>query len=252
MPSYTDRRSSLGLQSPQSKYSNIRFSKCNEAPFGDANMDAAMLTTSPLPSPSSNSVDALRSPTLARPCLPSSVQCGDTPHRLNSTAEAPEVFIVDPVNYSDHIGSVTSPHPSIGSDGLWHQPQLYISDDPIIDRLLHHYSLYVANLLQPLSHPRNPYQSIYMPIALESLQQPSPGRPIPALNLKRCLFHSIIATSAFHLHTCNSFASSFCKMGIVHRQIALRCMQLAIERDTSHCYYKEFMIALLSLITIGV
>jgi hypothetical protein len=41
-------------------------------------------------------------------------------------------------------------------------------------------------------------------------------------------------------------------MGIMHRQLALQCMQLAIVEGTSQTNYKEFMTALLSLITIGV
>ena len=251
-PHYTDRRSSIELQSLQSEYSNIRPLEDSEILFSDMNTDAAVISTPPHSSALSDSVDALRSPTLAGPCLPPSAQDWDTLLGLNSTAEGATAFNNDAVNYLDHISPVTSPPTSIGLNGLWRQPQPYISDDPTVDWLFRHYPLNVANLLQPLSHPRNPYQSIYVPIALETLQEPSFGRHIPTQSLKRCLFHSIIATAAFHIHSCNDSAPSFHRMGIVHRQFALRCMQLAIQQGISRSHYREFMMALLSLITIGV
>ena len=134
---------------------------------------------------------------------------------------------------------------------LCRQPQQHMSDYPETDALLHHYSANVSDILQPLFHPDNPYRSIYVPAALEGLFGSESTIKVAVPNVKRCIFHSLIATAAFHLSGCNS-APKYHKIGIRHRQVALQCMQLALNEGRSQVYYRHFMVALFSLITIGV
>lgn len=135
---------------------------------------------------------------------------------------------------------------------LIRQPQIYLSEDPKTNSLFHHYSLHVADILQPLSHPSNPYLSIYVPAAIEGLSEVLKAARVAAPSVKLCTFHALVATAAFHLHSCNSFSTQYHNIGVVHRQIALQCMQLALGDDINKSSYKDLMMAMLSLITIGV
>jgi hypothetical protein len=135
---------------------------------------------------------------------------------------------------------------------LWSQPQAHICDNPETNLLFKHYSLHVANILQPLSHIGNPYRSLYVPAALEgSMEALAPAKSADQ-NVRLCIFHSLVATAAFHMSSCNSFLHKYHKTGILHRQMALRYMQLALAKGTSQSEYRHFMVALCSLLTIGV
>ncbi|KAJ5134303.1 hypothetical protein N7526_005668 [Penicillium atrosanguineum] len=129
---------------------------------------------------------------------------------------------------------------------------MHICDNPETNLLFHHYSLYVANVLQPLSHIENPYRSLYVPAALEgSVDVLFPAKNVAA-SVRLCIFHSLVATAAFHMSSCNPAQSGYHKTGILHRQKALRCMQLALAEGASQSSYRHLMVALCSLLTIGV
>jgi hypothetical protein len=132
------------------------------------------------------------------------------------------------------------------------QPQAHICDNAETNFLFKHYSLHVANILQPLSHIGNPYRSLYVPSALEgSMEALCPAKSADQ-NVRLCIFHSLVATAAFHMSSCNSCLHKYHKTGILHRQMALRYMQLALAKGTSQSEYRHFMVALCSLLTIGV
>lgn len=133
---------------------------------------------------------------------------------------------------------------------LWNQPQTRICDKPETELLFNHYSLHVANILQPLSHIGNPYRSLYVPAALEGSMETLAKHAAP--NVRLCIFHSLVATAAFHMSSCNPSLHRYHKTGILHRQMALQCMQLALTEGTSQSNYRQFMVALCSLLTIGV
>lgn len=133
---------------------------------------------------------------------------------------------------------------------LWNQPQTRICDNPETRLLFNHYSLYVANILQPLSHIENPYRSLYVPAALEGSMETPAKNDAPSVRL--CIFHSLVATAAFHMSSYNPRLHRYHKIGILHRQMALRCMQLALAEGTSQSNYRQFMVALCTLLTIGV
>jgi hypothetical protein len=104
------------------------------------------------------------------------------------------------------------------------------SRDTLINTLLRHYVQDVANVLQPIKHPRNTYSSIYATTAL-AVAQRMPWQPlhrdlrIP--NSKVALLYSLLTSSAFQLrgHDDNheaDFLARYCRnQAISHLQLAL-------------------------------
>jgi hypothetical protein len=73
---------------------------------------------------------------------------------------------------------------------------------PLAGILMNNYVHNIADLLQPISHPQNPYRSIYVPSAIRGstnllLNLGDSGQKIPSSNV--AIFYSLMATSAFHL-----------------------------------------------------
>lgn len=133
------------------------------------------------------------------------------------------------------------------------QPQFFLLEGPKTNALFDYYSTRVAHVLQPLSHPGNPYQSIYVPLAIQGASEIRQFATMVAPCVKLCTFHAIIATAAFHMHGSDlSGGSEYYKIGSLHRQMALKCMQLALLDETLQSNYQLFMTAMMSLLTIGV
>ncbi|KAK1855344.1 hypothetical protein CCHR01_01964 [Colletotrichum chrysophilum] len=131
-----------------------------------------------------------------------------------------------------------------------------ISGDAVIDRLMHHYAEHVAVMLQPIQHPQNPYRQLYVPAALEaasSLTSPAQLRlQVPKATVKSVIFHSLLASSAFHLWNCLPSQVRYHQIGARHRQQALLLLQSAISLEMPTAEYKTLMVAMLSLVTIDV
>lgn len=131
-----------------------------------------------------------------------------------------------------------------------------ISGDAVIDRLMHHYAEHVAVMLQPIQHPQNPYRQLYVPAALEaasSLTSPAQLRlQAPKATVKSVIFHSLLASSAFHLWNCLPSQVRYHQIGARHRQQALLLLQSAISIEMPTAEYKTLMVAMLSLVTIDV
>lgn len=131
------------------------------------------------------------------------------------------------------------------------QPVQHMSEFSETNALFCHYSVNVTDILQPLFHPDNPYRSFYVPAAVEGLFGSETTVRAEVPNVKKCIFHSLIATAAFHLSGHN-LAPKYHKIGIRHWQRALQCMQLALMEDSPVVTYRNCMVALFSLVTIGV
>ncbi|KAI1373804.1 fungal-specific transcription factor domain-containing protein [Hypoxylon crocopeplum] len=74
--------------------------------------------------------------------------------------------------------------------------------ESLVGILLQHYEGCVANILQPVMHPRNTYSSIYVPRAISAFKKISWESPRPNSGVSACeiaLFFSVLASSAFHL-----------------------------------------------------
>ncbi|KAE8327746.1 fungal-specific transcription factor domain-containing protein [Aspergillus sergii] len=132
------------------------------------------------------------------------------------------------------------------------QPQMFLSSSRKANELFHHYVTNVADILLPVTHPGNPYRSLYAPAALEGSLYIESGPFKAAPNIGLCIFHSLISSSAFHLHRCYEFNSEYHHLGIVHRQLALESLQMVLMKEVPLLDYKTILVALLSMVTIGV
>ncbi|KAE8377105.1 fungal-specific transcription factor domain-containing protein [Aspergillus bertholletiae] len=139
-----------------------------------------------------------------------------------------------------------------GEAPILQQPQLVMSSSGEANKLFHHYVINIADILLPVSHPGNPYRSLYAPAALEGSLYFESGPFNAAPNIGLCIFHSLLSTSAFHLHRCYGFNSEYHNLGIIHRQIALQSLQMVLMEEVPQLDYKTLLVALLSMITIGV
>ncbi|KAF6814494.1 hypothetical protein CSOJ01_04045 [Colletotrichum sojae] len=126
-----------------------------------------------------------------------------------------------------------------------------ISGDPIVDKLMHHYAEHVTVLLQPIQHPQNPYRQLYIPAALEAASGWLSGVIIAKATVQSVIFHSLVASSAFHLWGCTPSQTKLHLIGARHHQQALRLLQSAIGPDTLTSEYKMLMVAMLSLFMSG-
>ncbi|KAH8879203.1 hypothetical protein GQ53DRAFT_586424, partial [Thozetella sp. PMI_491] len=129
---------------------------------------------------------------------------------------------------------------------------LSLSGDRHIDELMHHYIVHVADLLQPIRHPENPYRNLYAPAALEAASS-LVRRPLTTkAKAHSVLYHSLLSSSAFHLWSCNPRNSKYHEIGTQNRQRALALLHSAITPTKPPTDYKSLLMAMLSLVTIGV
>lgn len=126
-----------------------------------------------------------------------------------------------------------------------------------MEKLLSHYILRVADILQPVYHPQNPFRSIHAQYAIVSSTKPlfdqSHGAGSESIS-HRVIFHSILSTAAFHLrgrsdarHPAWEFYDN---LGRCLRLQALKDLQQAIAEpsldEEAHC---ARLSAILTLVT---
>lgn len=119
--------------------------------------------------------------------------------------------------------------------------------------LMYHYMDNVADLLQPVLHPSNPWRTTYFPFALEGcpelfLSQNS----TPSSYASVALFHSLLSSAAFHLRNVTGDAKRFHKLGLQHRAKSLQALNTALVRQKDSQLYTVHLTAMLSLVTIDV
>ncbi|CAG9983154.1 unnamed protein product [Clonostachys byssicola] len=130
-----------------------------------------------------------------------------------------------------------------------------LSGDPEIDMLLHHYIINLADLLQAVHHPQNPYRQLYAPAALESVSGTALSTPAsfsPKSIINTAIYHSILAASAFHMWQSNPLQRAFHHVASQHRQKALFFLQTALDTMRPGAEYRLLLIAMLSLVTVDV
>lgn len=142
------------------------------------------------------------------------------------------------------LQSRTSPHLELS---------LPLFQDCETSTLMYHYMDNVADLLQPVLHPSNPWRTTYFPFALEGcpelfLSQNSS----PSSYASIALFHSLLSSAAFHLRNVTGDAKRFHKLGLQHRAKSLQALNTALIRPTDSQLYTVHLTAMLSLVTIDV
>ncbi|KAF9891690.1 hypothetical protein FE257_003702 [Aspergillus nanangensis] len=114
--------------------------------------------------------------------------------------------------------------------------------------LMDHYTQDVVHLMQPVFHPRNPFRTIYLPVAIKGLSEieatTTCGRVHPA---SITVFHSLLSAAAVSLQSRQSGADALRDLACHHRQRALITLRSALETQSSS--YKDLMTAILSLVS---
>jgi arginine metabolism regulation protein II len=126
------------------------------------------------------------------------------------------------------------------------------SGDRTMDMLMHHYTVNIASLLQPISHPQNPYRDLYVPAALEVAAISLPSVDVEQGTIHTALFHSLLASSAFHLSFRTSKTVTYHKLGAKHKQHAMSLLQVAIDGPSSVLNHQVLLMTMLSLVTVDV
>ncbi|KAH8893569.1 hypothetical protein GQ53DRAFT_839991 [Thozetella sp. PMI_491] len=121
-----------------------------------------------------------------------------------------------------------------------------------VDKLMHHYRVHIAELLQPVLHPHNPYHNLYFPSALEGAHFYTSGATGKTANVHSALYHAVSASAAFHLWNCDVAQTRYRKIGVEHKQHALHYLQATIESSRPGADYKIVIMVMLSLVTAGV
>ncbi|KAJ5952241.1 uncharacterized protein N7479_010654 [Penicillium vulpinum] len=134
-------------------------------------------------------------------------------------------------------------------------PQIGISmplfKDHKTSMLMYHYKNHVAELLQPVFHPRNPWRTTYLPFALEGCPDlclvQNTG---PTSGVSISLFHSILSSAAFHLRNVMDGSREYHNLGLQHRAKALRALKFSLVAPKDSQQYTVYLTAILSLVTI--
>ena len=133
-----------------------------------------------------------------------------------------------------------------------HQISMGISGNGVIDMLMHHYAVNVASLLQPIRHPQNPYRDLYIPAALQVATDLSSNSWVAKGNIHSSLFHSLLASSAFHLSSSTTDNARYHQLGIQHKQHAISLLQTSMQMPGSTLDHQALLMTMLSLVTIDV
>jgi arginine metabolism regulation protein II len=121
-------------------------------------------------------------------------------------------------------------------------------------RLLYHYMNHVAELLQPVLHPRNPWQTTYFPSALQGCQDNSSCQSIsgPHSSASVSLFHSLLSAAAFHLRNATIDSKEFHQLALQHRIKALQALNTVAAHPVDLQSYGMQLTAMLALVTVDV
>lgn len=117
--------------------------------------------------------------------------------------------------------------------------------------LMHHYTKHVVHVMQPVLHPRNPFSTIYLPLAVKG----SSGLELVTGPRRTCsasvtVFHSLLSTAATSLRSLGPGEEDLQQLACHHKQHALVSLQNALARQSSS--YKDLMTAILSLVSADV
>lgn len=117
--------------------------------------------------------------------------------------------------------------------------------------LMHHYTKHVVHVMQPVFHPRNPFSTIYLPLAVKGSSGlelvPYPDR---ACSASITVFHSLLSTAATSLRSLRPGDEDLQQLACQHKQHALISLQSALATQSSS--YKDLMTAILSLVSADV
>ncbi|KAL4773908.1 fungal-specific transcription factor domain-containing protein [Aspergillus nidulans var. acristatus] len=114
--------------------------------------------------------------------------------------------------------------------------------------LMDHYIQHVVHLMQPVSHPRNPFKTVYLPLALHgSSQLERSGHRSQLQSASIAAFHSLLSTAAANLQRMQGEQEALEQLACHHKQRSLIALQNALA--TKSTPYRDLMTAILSLVS---
>lgn len=120
-----------------------------------------------------------------------------------------------------------------------------------VARLINHYAVHVAHLMQPVAHQNNPFRSLYLPLAIEGSFYLENYRDLGGnTSARAAVFHSLLTTAAFHVLGLGLQNRDLERLAFHHKQQALVALRCALSKKRST--YKELMIGVLSLVSMDV
>ncbi|CAG8106900.1 unnamed protein product [Penicillium nalgiovense] len=123
-----------------------------------------------------------------------------------------------------------------------------IMEDTTAAMLLHHYMQHVVHLMQPVSHPRNPWQTVYLPLALHGSSQLDPPKSWDKLHSASvAVFHGVLSIAAVNLQSLEADQETLERLACHHKQRALIALQSTLATKVTP--YKDIMAAILSLVS---
>lgn len=226
------------------------------------------------------------SPSIASPSLPDSIDSGmqindcldEDTIEISRAPESPETQLHDNVESIRNELDTSSPHPSssdsnetasivddvaVSPSTRWlghHPPEdvelilpehnlaSSIIEDTTASMLMHHYMQHVVHLMQPVSHSRNPWRTVYLPLALQGSSQLDVPRRFHSASV--AVFHSVLSIAAVNLQSMRSEQEGLQQLACHHKQRALVALQSALS--TKSTPYKDIMTAILSLVSADV
>ncbi|OQE19677.1 hypothetical protein PENFLA_c018G04368 [Penicillium flavigenum] len=125
---------------------------------------------------------------------------------------------------------------------------LTIMEDTTAAMLMHHYMQHVVHLMQPVSHPRNPWKTVYLPLALHGSSQldlPKSWNQLHPASV--AVFHGVLSVAAVNLQSMEADQEALERLACHHKQLALVALQSTLA--TKSTPYKDIMAAILSLVS---
>ncbi|CAG8890083.1 unnamed protein product [Penicillium egyptiacum] len=123
-----------------------------------------------------------------------------------------------------------------------------ITEDTTAAMLMHHYMQHVVHLMQPVSHPRNPWKTVYLPLALHGSSQldlPKSWNQLHSASV--AVFHGVLSIAAVNLQSMEADQEALERLACHHKQRALVALQSTLA--TKSTPYKDIMAAILSLVS---
>ncbi|KAK9367110.1 fungal-specific transcription factor domain-containing protein [Lipomyces kononenkoae] len=132
--------------------------------------------------------------------------------------------------------------------------------DPLAGMLMDNYVHNVADLLQPIFHPRNPYSSIYVPAAMRGSVDLllGVGSTVAAPPSYVAIFYSLLAASVFHLRGSMGRGTQLDELGMKFRTKAFQYVRKALQESSARVqtlerpYPDAALAAILTLVTTDV
>lgn len=127
--------------------------------------------------------------------------------------------------------------------------------DSYTSMLMYHYMNHVAELLQPVLHPQNPWRTTYFRLALEGCNDEVSGHTslsFSTTKVSTAIFHGVLSSAAFHLRNATVDSNKYHKLGLQHRAKALQALNAALALPQDSQLYTVYLTAMLSLVTIDV